>query len=334
MADSSKKFAKFNITTGKLEQEAALKSSAGPFDAGRIVATNDSGVIDPSMYSAVPFTSTTRATMGTNAFNGNLMASQPYLTEETRLAIASSASNFEEFLKVHEMVKSFEQLACMLPVPSSTTVTSIGATFTVTGTATSRSTATTNYLTRRTRIGYVSASTAGALCGLRTSVATISHGDAIATGGFILSILFGISDTTLITTDPRTVIGIGSANAPTNVDPSTLAPCLGIAQFSSDPTHWYFVSNSGSTFSSLQINSTSFPVDNTTPYSLKIYSPNYNAAKITVTLTNLATGASTFWQPTVVQPFSTLLAVNCWRCNNSTAAAAAIDLGSLILTRF
>ena len=116
-----------------------------------------------------------------------------------------------------------------------TVVSNAGSTFS------QRNIATTNVLTRMKRVAVVSTATAGTLGSLRDSVAQYTVGDGFGLGGFLYTARFATSDAATVS-GARAFVGMTSATtAPTNVEPSTLTNCIGVAQLSTDATQWYIV---------------------------------------------------------------------------------------------
>lgn len=230
------------------------------------------------------------------------------------------------------------------PIGNSTTTPILdGVSFTTyTGTATARNVATTNALTRMKRIGIVSSGTAGSLSHTRmgsgtTGVAQFTTGDAAtyALGGFFYIARFGISDAATVS-GARMFVGIQSSTAaPTNVEPSTLVNCVGMAQLSTDATQLYLVYGGSAAQTAIALGSTNFPISSSTPYELALFSPASVSGTIYYQVTNLANGSTlngTLSGGTTVVPASTtLLCPHFWRTNNGTGSAVGIDICSLYL---
>lgn len=100
------------------------------------------------------------------------------------------------------------------------------------GSAAGRPVATTNLFTRMKRMGWVSSSSPGSMMGMRFNVAQFTTGDGSGLGGFFLVIRFGFS---AVTASMRAFVGMSASTlAPANVDPASLANCIGIGRRASD----------------------------------------------------------------------------------------------------
>ncbi|NOT66360.1 MAG: hypothetical protein HOP06_10110 [Methylotenera sp.] len=207
---------------------------------------------------------------------------------------------------------------------------------TAVGTATARTVATTNLLTRMLRIGYVSVATVGGLVSHYHNVAQFTVGNGAGLGGFFRSMRFAITDAAAVA-GARAFFGVSSTvAAPTNVEPSGLLNQIGIAQISTDATQLYLVYGGSAAQVAIPLG-TNFPpmqgvgAVNGVAYDLAIFSsPNSNGV-VNVRLERLGTAfvyENTITPATVgVQtPLSTtLLAYRCWRTNNATALAVGVD---------
>jgi len=207
------------------------------------------------------------------------------------------------------------------------------------GTVASRSPAfTANKHTLMRRNGLVSAATAGSLAHVRTGSGTTgwamwATGNG-SQGGFNFIKRFNISDATLVS-GARMFIGmIADTAAPTNVEPSSLVNCLGIAQLSTDATQLYIVSGGSSANAPIALGATDFPVSNTIAYELHIDAPKIGG-KWRYRVTNLQTDVSVEGEiaggTAVVPAISTLLGFSAWRSNNATAQAVAIDFNTIYI---
>lgn len=211
-------------------------------------------------------------------------------------------------------------------------------TLTATGTATARNVATTNMFTRTRRLGYVTAATAGSLCGIRLPAAQCTIGGASGNlGGFFLSIRFGISDAATPPTGYRTFVGMrNSTAAPTNVEPSTITNCIGIGHGAADSNFkLYFGGSAAQTPIDLGAN---FPAltTNVDFYDLILYSPpgqsvvNWQVDRLNTG--NTASGVLNGTLGTQLPSLTTLLtAINAFRTNNAAAVAVGIDFVHIYL---
>jgi hypothetical protein len=208
---------------------------------------------------------------------------------------------------------------------------------TAVGTATSRSVATTNLLTRTRRIGYVSSTSVGQFAGIYSSNAQYTTGDGTGLGGFFYAMRFAITDAAAVA-GARTFVGMSSStSAPTNVEPNTLTNSIGVAQLSTDSTQLYIVYG-GSTAQTAIALGTNFPPMNGTgatngiAYDLTLFAPPSSNGVVHYRLERLGTTfvASGTLTPTTVgtqtPASSTLMAMRAWRGNNATALAVGLDI--------
>lgn len=204
------------------------------------------------------------------------------------------------------------------------------------GTATSRSVATTNALTRAKRIGYVSSTRAGNYGGVYQSVAQFTLGNGTI-GGFFMSFRGGVSDATMQKA-ARTFIGMSSATAaPTNVDPATLTNSFGFGHTASDK-NWFFYYG-GSTAQTRVSLGTNFPINNKDFYDFTLWSPPnenmvvyYYVERVTTTAQYFTYGFVNSNGSSVYLPSNTtLLAFRAWRNNNTAAASVGLDISSIYL---
>lgn len=207
------------------------------------------------------------------------------------------------------------------------------------GTATARTVATTNLLTRMRRLGYVTAATtAGTLTSIRTGAAQYSTGTGAGLGGFFASFRFAATDAAVVA-GVRHFTGM-SANvaAPTNIEPSTMVNSVGVAQLSTDATQMYLVYGGSAAQTPIALG-TGFPPFNGTPgpttgvpYDFMVWCPPNSNGVVNWQLDRLDTGTSTGGTitpgtPGLQTPANTTLMGPCtWRCNNATALACAFDM--------
>jgi hypothetical protein len=214
--------------------------------------------------------------------------------------------------------------------------------YTVVGTATARTVATTNNFTMQKRLAYVSAATAGSLASIRSVAAQYTLGNTLAgvkTGGFLNIIRFGISDAATVAT-ARMFVGMSNiTTVPTNVEPSTLNNLIGIGHGAADANLKIFYGGSAAqTPIDLGVN---FPKTGGSGFELWLYNPNGNANTVYYIVKNINTGVTTFGTLTgtagTVLPLNTTLLtpMRSWRTNNTTALAVGIDLISqYIITNY
>lgn len=226
------------------------------------------------------------------------------------------------------------QLAYVQPLGhGSTSYTVFGTTGpTTVGTATGRTQATTSFFTRKRRVGYVSAATAGSLSGARITQQTMMMGTLGGMGGFYCSITFGCSDAATVS-GARQFVGItNAANAPTNVEPSTITSVFGVGHGAAD-TNLFIYPNGGSNAQTPIDLGANFPANtlSTDVYRVSFYSPNNADYTIFWRVERLGTSftASGSWVGTgTTDSFSThvLSPLWAWRTNNATALAVGLDI--------
>lgn len=217
--------------------------------------------------------------------------------------------------------------AMWMPPGGSTTVPGVFgmAALTATGTATARTVATTNLLTRMTRLGYVSAATAGSLAGAREAVAKFTTGAGPGLGGFFARYRFGVSDAATVD-GARMFIGLDALTAaPTNIDPSTKVKCIGVGQIAaSNNLHIIRGNVTANTPIDLGAN---FPANtNSDAYELNLFALPSGGCHWHVRRLNTAFEATGFLPSTEIPIATQLLCHQLWRCNNATALAVGLDV--------
>ena len=219
------------------------------------------------------------------------------------------------------------KVALWMPPGGSTTVPGVFGmvALTATGTATGRVVATTNLLTRMTRLGYVSAATAGALAGAREAVAKFTTGAGPGLGGFFARYRFGVSDPATVA-GARMFVGLDALTAaPTNIDPSTKVNCVGVGQIAASNNLQIIYGNAtAKTPIDLGAN---FPANtNTDAYELNLFSPPAGGIHWQVRRLNTTFEATGFLPSTEIPVATQLLCHQLWRCNNATALAVGLDV--------
>lgn len=207
------------------------------------------------------------------------------------------------------------------------------------GTATARNVATTNVATRMKRLGYVSAATAGALCGpywpAGAQQYTIGNGSGL--GGFHNIWRFVVSDAATVSGARQFIGWRNVVTAPTNVEPNTITNCFGLAQLSTDATQWYIVYGGSAAQTAIALGTAlGAPTDVNTAWDLAFFAPPNTNNTVTYTVSNMATGVTVSGTLTgtagTALPLSTaLLAPATFRTNNATAAAVGLDICSLYI---
>lgn len=220
------------------------------------------------------------------------------------------------------------KVALWMPPGNGTTVPGVFGmnTLTATGTATARNIATTNLLTRMTRLGYVSAATAGSLSGAREPQAKYTTGAGAPLGGFYARIRFGVSDAATVS-GARMFVGLwGTTTAPTNVEINTLTNAIGVGQLStSSNLHMYCAAGTATT--AIDLGST-FPANTLSAdaYELALFAP-VAGGTVSYQVTRLNTGDVTSGTISTGVPIGTqLLCFQAWRTNNATALAVGLDI--------
>ena len=219
------------------------------------------------------------------------------------------------------------KVAMWMPPGGSTTVPGIFgmAALTAVGTATARTVATTNLLSRMTRLGYVSVATAGSLAGVREAVAKYTTGAGPGLGGFFARYRFGVSDAATVA-GARMFIGLDAITAaPTNIDPSTKVNCIGVAQIAtSNNLNIVYGNATAKTPIDLGAN---FPANTAADaYELNLFSPPAGGVHWQVRRLNTVFEASGFVTSMEAPNATTLLGHQLWRCNNATALAVGLDV--------
>jgi hypothetical protein len=188
------------------------------------------------------------------------------------------------------------------------------------GTATARAFVVTNILTRQNRLGYVSAATAGSLCGHHLS-AMFTTGSGDAFGGFNFRVRFGISDAALVA-GARMFVGV-SAVTPSNVNPPTLLNSIGIAQV--DGSANFNLVCAGAV--AQPATDTGITLNTNEAYDFILESKS-NSTTVDWWITTISTGATIRGTFTTVPIGSVGLSPRLWRCNNATATAVGVDICS------
>lgn len=209
---------------------------------------------------------------------------------------------------------------------------------TAVGTATARTVATTNLATRMRRLGYVSAATAGSMAEARFASAQYSAGSGNDDGSGFFAVFRFVPSNAAAVPGERFFAGMmNSTAAATNVEPSTLTKCVGIAQLSSDEFQWNLVYGGSSAQTAIPLGAGlgAPSTHSTVAWELAIYAPPLTANTFTVQVTNLTTKAQVIQTVSgtsaQVPQSSTLLAPKLWKTNNAVALAVAFDLASLYI---
>lgn len=237
-----------------------------------------------------------------------------------------------------------QKIASWSPPGNSTTVPAVTGfnAPTALATATARSVATTNLMSRTRRLGYVSAATAAAITGHYSTLAQFTTGDGAGLGGFFYSCRFAASDAAAVA-GARQFVGLSSnVAAPTNVEANTLTNTIGVAQLSTDSTQMYLVYGGSAAQTAVALG-TNFPpmtaagATNGVVYDLTLFAPpssngvvGYRLERVGTTF--VAEGTLTPATAGVQTPLNTtLLAHRAWRTNNATALAVGLDIVNIYI---
>lgn len=221
------------------------------------------------------------------------------------------------------------KVTMMMPIVNSTTPSLWGlAAQTVLGTATARTPATGSVLSGTRRVSYLSSATAGTLAGYRNPTLQWWRGNLAGAGGFHFTHSFGISDSATISTKRMFVGLIGSTNAPTNVEPTSLTNLIGICKLSTS-SNLFIINNDGSGTATATDLGSNFPGTGTTlMYTLTLFTaPNSSTIGWRVDrqdIAGIAPVIGTF--STDIPATTTFLTSSAWVSNNSLAVSAGLDL--------
>lgn len=248
------------------------------------------------------------------------------------------ASYIDPTAAIHNLQASFANKKMRIYNPPSGSSSVVGVLgwsgATVTGfTVTSRNMAATNFFTRCSKQGFVTAATAGSVGQWRMAGEGYTVGNSSTRlGGFYYVKRFGISDAAAVS-DARMFIGLKVTSTPTNVEPSTLINGIGMGHGAADTTMKIFY---GGTSAQTPIDlGANFPADtrSTDMYELALYSAE-NSGDISYQVTRLntghvASGTITNSGAAVLPTNSVLLTPWGYRTNNATALAVAIDINTV-----
>ena len=226
---------------------------------------------------------------------------------------------------------AYQRVMEWMCLSGSTTINYFGiSAATAQGTATASTTGT--YYNYK-RLNYVSAATAGSLCGLYWT--TINGALACQMQyGFFFTARVQINNDAATVSGARAFVGLSSSvAAATNVEPSTLTNCIGIAQLSTDATQLYVVYGGSAAQTAI---ATGIAITTGNSYDLSIYSPVGSTNTVYITVQNLEAGTSysttlTGTAGTALPTNSTSLLARAWRCNNATALACTIGVSQMYL---
>lgn len=203
--------------------------------------------------------------------------------------------------------------------------------FTVVGTSTSRSVASTTLSTAIAKLAVLSGGTAGSLAELWYGVAQHFRGNAAGLGGFSLVCRF-LNDTNASTGD-RMFVGLRSSPAAaTNVEPSSLTNIIGVGFDAADANLQIMVNDGVGTATKTDLGANFAKATLTNVYELRLFvAPNsttlYWSMDRLDTTGALVEGNTTLDLPAV----NTLLGFKMWKSNNATALATGLAFASLYI---
>lgn len=215
---------------------------------------------------------------------------------------------------------------------NATTISSIGqAAPTTSGTATSRTIATTNSFTWQKRVGYVTTTTNNSSAGIRLTSLQYGRGNVPTFGGFHFVARFGISDTVL-NTGARLFVGLTSSTAVLgNTDPSNFTNIIGFGMDAADTTLQLIHNDSANPSTKTNLGADFPRSTNTDMFEVALYCPP-NGSSVFWEVVNLRTMIETSGTITTDLPLNTqLLAWQIWRHNATTGAAVGIDVCSVYI---
>ena len=211
---------------------------------------------------------------------------------------------------------------------NSATIALINMANTVTGTTTNRTAATTNLFTAMSRVGFVSAATAGSSTGTRHGFTQFFMGNGTAgIGGFHYVTRFGVSDAATVA-NARMFVGLSAtAGVLANADPSTFLNQIGLG-CDAGQTTLRIIHNDGAGVSTLVDLGANFPAQtlSTDMYELQLYCAP-NGSTVGYRVERLNTGHVAEGTISTDLPINTtLLSPQLWRNNGATALAVGIDV--------
>jgi hypothetical protein len=202
------------------------------------------------------------------------------------------------------------------------------------GVATARAVGTTNIVTRRRRVGYVSAATAAAMSGHYMNAAQYTIGNGTL-GGFHLVIKFNVADAAAVA-GARMFVGMRAAvTAPANVEPSAQVNFFGVAKLSTS-NNLHLVYGGTAAQAAIDLGANFSAIDAAAAYIVTFFnvktSNNVIGYEIRIEGTAfVATGTLTGVAGTAIPSSTTLLAYAAWRTNNATLLAVAIDVDNVYI---
>lgn len=273
----------------------------------------------------------TRAQINAAAVASQLISGEVYLiTDESRLAVGKGAAEYHVADAATTSRRPCFSLANVGGLTAGTSTA--GMAISTLGSGTSRTPATTSLFTSVRRVGYISAATAGASASMRASALLLQRGASAGMGGFVLSMQFGASDAATVA-DARMFCGMyGTAASIGNVNPSTLTDIVGVGADAAE-VNLSLMHNDGTGTATKVDLGANFPANT---LSTDLYLLELTCAPagtdITWRLTRLNTNhIASGVINTNIPAADTLMSVQLWRNNGTTAAAVGLDVCNIYL---
>lgn len=226
------------------------------------------------------------------------------------------------------------KVGIVMPHGNATTVTTLGITLGTTGTATAANFATTNLHQSMRRVEYlVTTAAATAVVGVRGGAQQFYRGNAAGRGGFTMVMRWAPA-TGVATATHRAFAGMrASAAAPTDVEPSSVANCIGMGYDAADANIQLMHNDGSGTATKIDLGA-AFPVptaDRTAVYEIALFCPP-NAADMDYEVTDLVSGAVAIGTVSTDLPSNTT-ALNPYACVSvgGTSSVIGIALFSLYI---
>lgn len=230
-------------------------------------------------------------------------------------APTSSSSTTGDVWRAHRVIT-------VAPIASSTTLTTIGESFTLSGSATGPALTTTNLLSSTPRYVTTSAGTTNAQAGV-TGSALYWLGNAAGLGGFRVEIEFGIVTSTPNLRVCAGLVSNGGIAFTMATDPSNITDGVFLGCDDTDTNMQIMRNDNAGTCTKINLGS-SFPKTSNVVYRA-VFSASQNASAIDYTVTRLDTGDVASGTLSTDLPANTaFLQLYCKVGNGGTASAAAM----------
>lgn len=210
---------------------------------------------------------------------------------------------------------------------NNTTISNWAITTNGSGTATSRTFATTSAFTATRRIGYVTGTTANTPAGNRHSLAQFFRGNANNKGGFYFAARYGFS--TADAANKASFVGMTSTTGALggSTTPSNLTNIIGFGHDAGQTTLRFLYNDGSGTASSVDLGA-NFPSNTTDTdmYDVRIYAPS-NSSNVYYWIKNIVSGNVASGVVSTNLPSQTqLLATQLWVSNGASAVSVGIDI--------